>query len=215
MKKVVTIAILTLLLSYGIVSSHFGEINQTVPISYSAAGEETEVRYFRQPRPLEGEKISLEEAESMAPFKIGILKVENLPQPEKFGKLSFVKFAKENNVLYLVYSDKEVDPTYTSEDIMNVGVIVIVEYPNPSIEEGRLRMDAIMETLKELKRDGKLIPDCPLPQKININGYSGIFGGNVGHSVTWFTETTWYEIYASKNIPYLDLIMFAGSVGEK
>lgn len=147
--------------------------------------------------PLKGKEVTINEAQSKLPFKIVL--------PNKFEEPTLVKLIEESNFLYVIYSDKKPTPDMSFDNIIDSGAIVLMEYPNSSVQESDLMIDSAIETIK--KTGGVL-------EKVTINGHHGMYGGNVEHVLYWFTGTTNFEIRTNPNIPFSYLIEIAQSLQE-
>lgn len=164
--------------------------------SRSIVDEFNELRPYSEP--LNGKEVTINEAQSKLPFKVVL--------PSLLGEPTLVKLIEENNFLYVIYSDKKPTQDMSFDNIIDSGAIVLMEYPNSSVQESDLRIDSAIETIK--KTGGVL-------EKVTINGHHGVYGGNVEHVVYWFTSTTNFEIRTNPNIPFSYLIEIAQSLQEK
>jgi len=156
--------------------------------------------------PLNGKEISISEAQFKLPFKVVL--------PSLLGEPTLVKLIEESNFLYVIYSDKKATQDMSLHNIIDSGVIVLMEYPNTSLEEGELRIEAVIKTIKEMIETGEVTKDTPIPERVTINGHHGMYSGNVEHVLYWFIGTTNFEIRTNPNIPFSDLIEIAKSVKE-
>jgi hypothetical protein len=148
--------------------------------------------------PLKGNEVTINEAQSKLPFKVVL--------PNKFEEPTLVKLIEESNFLYVIYSDKKPTQDMSFDNIIDSGAIVLMEYPNSSVQESDLMIDSAIETIK--KTGGVL-------EKVTINGHHGVYGGNVEHVVYWFTGTTNFEIRTNPNISFSYLIEIAESIKEQ
>jgi hypothetical protein len=119
--------------------------------------------------PLKGNEVTINEAQSYLPFKVSL--------PNKLGNPVLIKVIEESKFLYVIYLEKKPTPDMSFDNIIDSGAIVLMEYPNTSLEDGKARIEALTNTIKEMIETGEVPKDTPVPQKVNINGQPGLIGG--------------------------------------
>jgi hypothetical protein len=146
--------------------------------------------------PIGGEEVTIEQAQTSVPFKIYL--------PTKLGKPIQVKLDRYDNSLIIIWMESKPSPKANIYDVLNQGGIVLFAHPNHStLEECVKSIEGAINATKG--EEGAL-------QKVNINGYVGGMGGNVGHCVFWYTETTCYELDGGLEFPLQQLLEIAQSI---
>jgi hypothetical protein len=145
--------------------------------------------------PIGGQEVSFTQAQASVPFKINM--------PSTLGNFVQLKLEKEN--LMIIYAPSKPSPDANIFDIIGQNGIALLETPNTMTSQ--LSDQNIKDAINATKNDvgGGLQP-------VNINGHLGCAGGNVEHTVTWYTQTTRYELIASTNYPLQQLIETANSI---
>ena len=147
--------------------------------------------------PLAGQEVSLAQAQAAVPFKIKL--------PTSLGQFTVMKFEEELNATTIVFSSEKPADDADFFDIMQTDAIVLFELPNTmTLKDSKQNtLDAISSTRNDV--GGGLQP-------VEINGYFGCAGGNIYHTVTWYTETTYYQLATSLKLPLPQLVEIANSI---
>lgn len=147
--------------------------------------------------PIIGQEVSVAQAKSNMPIAIKL--------PAKLGAVAELKFENSTNSLTAVYSTSKPADDANFIDILNANAIILIQFPSYLTIAGARQniLDAINSTKDDV--GGGLQP-------VSINGYMGCEGGNIWHTVTWYTETTYYQLAASVSYPLQDLVEIANSM---
>lgn len=145
--------------------------------------------------PLAGKEVSLAQAQAVAPFKISM--------PTKMGP--FIQIRSEGEVVIIIYGSVKPSDADTIQSLTSQKSVILIE--NPNTKTLQMASETIRDSIDATKNDvgGGLQP-------VTINGYFGCAGGNIGHAVRWFTETTEYELIAGIDYPLQQLIEMANSI---
>ncbi|HEY4674553.1 MAG TPA: DUF4367 domain-containing protein [Candidatus Bathyarchaeia archaeon] len=174
--------------------------------------ETADFRPFYPPAlPIPGEEVSFEQAQASVPFKIRL--PTKMGTPVQINLLQPPQATTESATM--IYADNKPSKGATDSDVMNQNGIILFEEHNrktlnQSIVNIRARIDSSVQYRKysiinENGEDGVL-------QEVDINGYVGCAGGNVYHCVSWYTETTYYQLTSNIKIPVQQLIEIAQSI---
>ncbi len=147
-----------------------------------------------------GKKItSIEEAQPNLPFKFSLPKILGNPDEilvEEGHKATIIYGYKGNNIF------KE-----PPDSIVKNGGILIYEYtPGLKREAAESLIDGILKQM-DLYDDTR-----GTQQRVYINGFPGVMGGNVGHCVTWYTPEATYTVGGSLAVPLERLVKIAESM---
>jgi hypothetical protein len=156
--------------------------------------------------PIPGQEVSLDQAQASVPFKINLPK--NMGTCVELKLLQPPQTEAGAETLYIIYASHKPSSDATFDDVKNQNGIILIENPNVMTLQGSAQniRDAIDST--------KNSPGGGL-QEVNINGYVGCAGGNVGHCVNWCTETTEYHLMANIKYPLQQLVEIARSIPVK
>jgi hypothetical protein len=147
--------------------------------------------------PIFGQEVTLAQAQSTMPIAIKL--------PTKLGEVAEFKFDISSKILTAVYSTTKPAADANFIDVINANAIVLIQCPsNLTIASAQQNiLDAINSTKNDI--GGGL-------QAVSINGYMGCEGGNVFHTVSWYTETAYYRLAASLSYPLQNLVETAISM---
>jgi len=146
-----------------------------------------------------GEEVTTaEEAQSKLPFKFSFPEI--LGNPDKIlveeYKVTIIYGYKGDNIF-------EESP----DEILKNGAIIIDEY-KPGLER-EVAESLIDDILKQMD----LYDDTRgTQQRIYINGFPGVMGGNVEHCVTWYAPGATYTVGGSLAVPLEELVKIAESM---
>jgi hypothetical protein len=147
-----------------------------------------------------GEEVTTaEEAQSKLSFKFSLPKILGNPDKilvEEGYKVTIIYGYKGDNIF-------EESPRFISEN----GGIIIYEY-KPGLER------EVAESLIDggIKQMDLYDDTRGTQQRIYINGFPGVMGGNVAHCVTWFTPEATYTVGGSLAVPLEELVKIAESM---
>jgi hypothetical protein len=152
--------------------------------------------YFAPRSPISGQETSLDQVRELPGM--------NITLPSTLGTYSELKVDKFTNTTTIIYSSNRPDSSATIYDVINQKGIILQESPNTlSIKNANQNLlDAINATKDDA---GALHP-------ASINEWFGCAGGNVGHSITWNTNETHYELMSNINYPLDQLVIIAKSI---
>ncbi len=146
--------------------------------------------------PIAGQSVSTTQAQTNMPIKINL--------PTDLGPIAESKFDSSSQTLTTIYSSTKPADDANFIDILSTSAIILVQSPsNLTLSYAQQNiLDAVNATKNEA---GGL-------QLLTINGYLGCEGGNVWHTVTWYTQTTYYQLEANVNYPLQNLVNAAESI---
>lgn len=149
-----------------------------------------------------GQEASLEQAQACVPFKIRL--------PTKIGKFVELRLKlppqTDTETVYIVYAAHKSSDDATVNDVVDQNGIILMEAINRMTLQ-----DSVKNILDGINSVNTNSPGNYV-QQVSINGYVGSAGGNVGHCVVWYTETTYYRLEASVNYPLQQLVEIAQSI---
>lgn len=153
------------------------------------------------PFPIPGQEFSLNQAQASVPFKINL--------PAKLGAFVELKVLQppqpEMPTVYIVYAAEKPSSYATMYDVVGQGGILLIEIgSNLTLQQAANNIRAAINSTKDY-------PDGGL-EEVSINGYVGFAGGNFHHGVSWYTETTYYQLTANINYPFQQLLEIAQSI---
>jgi len=149
--------------------------------------------------PIVGKEVSLTQAQASVPYKINL--------PTSLGQYAMIKLDKDTNATTIVFASKKPVDDANFIDILNGNAIVLLEMPN------KMTLDASTQNIADAISATK--NDVGGLQPVTINGYSGCAGGNVWHTVTWYTETTYYQLTSNIDYPLQQLVSVANNIPLK
>jgi hypothetical protein len=195
---IVGIIILIVFLGGGIFI--YSKNNQNKPVVLNELVTNTS-GYFVRGDFLGEEVISTEEAQSKLPFKFALPEI--LGNPDKI-------LIQEGHMAEVVYGYKGNDIfKENSRVVQENGAILIYEYkPGLTKEEAESLIDDIIKQM-DLYDDTR-----DTQQRVYINGFPGVMGGNVDHCVTWYTPQATYTVGGSIKIPLEELVKIAEGMDE-
>jgi hypothetical protein len=152
-------------------------------------------------RPIDGQEVSLDQAQALVPFRINL--------PACLGTPALIKVLlppqTDTPSVTIVYATVKLSSDASPFDVLNQNGIGLWEMPN------KMTLEKASENIKAAIDGTKNAPGGGL-RPVTINGYPGYEGGNVGHEVTWYTETTVYVVEANVNYPLQQLEAIAQSI---
>jgi hypothetical protein len=155
--------------------------------------------------PIPGKEVSIDDAQPSVPFKISL--------PKNMGDFVQLKLSLApqtgSPTVFVIYATSKLPSNASIPDVLDNDGVILTEL-SISLTEGTLQdaennFRAAINSTKDYPNGGNLQP-------VTINGYFGCAGGNVGHCVTWATETTYYQLSANRNYPLQQLIAVAQSI---
>jgi hypothetical protein len=154
--------------------------------------------------PIEGQEVSFAQAQASVSFKISLPMSMGTPVEIK---LDLPPHSIPERV-YIIYAAHKPSNDATTNDVLDQEGIILYEAPNLVTLQNPSQI--IRAAINSTKND----PGGGL-QEVNINGYVGCAGGTFSNCVTWYTETTFYELVANFNHPMQQLIEIAKSIPVK
>jgi hypothetical protein len=149
--------------------------------------------------PIAGQEASLTQAQAEVSYVINL--------PTSLGQYTTLKVDKETNATIIIYAANKPADDANFYDIMQTDAIVLFELPNTlTLEQSKQN---ILDSIDTTKNDvGSLQP-------VTINGFFGCVGGNIWHTVTWYTDVNYYQLASSMKVPIDQLIDIANSIPVK
>jgi hypothetical protein len=160
-------------------------------------GEAGETGFKPLPLPIEGQEVSLEQAQASVPFKIRL--PTNMGTFVQLKLVQWPETMKECPAVFVIYAAKKPSSVASIDDVINEDGIILFE--EPAGETLELAENSIRATIESTGG-----------QSVNINGYLGCAGGNIRHCVGWYTETTYCRLTANSNYPLQQLVEMAQSI---
>lgn len=193
--KRITVGIIILIVFLGGGIFIYSKNNQNKPVVLNELVTNTS-GYFVRGDFLGEEVISTEEAQSKLPFKFALPEI--LGNPDKI-------LIQEGHMAEVVYGYKGNDIfKENSRVVQENGAILIYEYkPGLTKEEAESLIDDIIKQM-DLYDDTR-----DTQQRVYINGFPGVMGGNVDHCVTWYIPQATYTVGGSIKIPLEELVKIA------
>jgi hypothetical protein len=143
--------------------------------------------------PIGGQEVTIEQAQSLVSFKIGL--------PANLGEPIQVKF--DDQCVVIIWMETKPSQQSTLDDVRSHGGIILFEWSSTIVPQDHI--EALTNETEGV--EGAL-------QKVTIKGYLGCAGGNVWHDVTWCTKTVLYELQANLEFPLQQLIEIARSIPQ-
>lgn len=123
--------------------------------------------------------------------------------PNTLGTPTETKFDDNTKTLIAIYGTTKPASDAQFIDVVNNNLILNQSPSNLTLDSAKKNIaDAILATQN----------DTGALQAVYINGYYGCQGGNLWHTVTWYTNTTYYQLEASVNYPLQNLVNIAKSI---
>ena len=127
--------------------------------------------------------------------------------PTTLGLYAELKFDKETKGTIIIYASNKPADDANFVDVMKTDAIILFELPNRmNIKDAKQN---IIDSINNTKDDVGAL------QQITVNGFLGCAGGNVWHTVTWYTDTNYYQLTASMKFPLEQLVNIANSIPVK
>ncbi len=147
-----------------------------------------------------GEEVATaEEAQSKLPFKLSLPTI--LGNPDKI----LVEKGYRVTIIY-GYRGDNIFEEAPDEVLQNGAIIMYESIPGHKREVAEGLIDGGIKQM-DLYDDTR-----GTQQRIYINGFPGVMGGNVGHCLTWFTPEATYTVGGSLAIPLDELVKIAESM---
>jgi hypothetical protein len=146
--------------------------------------------------PIVGQEVSVAQVQTNMPFKINL--------PTDLGPIAESKFDNTTKTLTTIFSSTKPADDANFIDILNSNAVVLIQMPsNLTLASARQN---ILDAVNTTKNDAGGL------QLLTINGYLGCEGGNVWHTVTWYTQTTYYQLTANVDYPLQNLVDAANTI---
>ncbi len=193
--KRITIGIIVLIVFLGGGIFIYSKNNQNKPVVLNEPVTNTS-GYFPRDDFFGEEVLYADEAQSKLPFKFALPQI--LGKPDKI-------LIQEGHIAEVIYGYKGNDIfKENSREIQENGAIIIYEYkPGLAKEEAESLIDDIIKQM-DLYDDTR-----GTQERVYINGFPGVMGGNVDHCVTWYTTGATYTVGGSIKIPLEKLVKIA------
>ena len=151
-----------------------------------------------------GQEVSFAQAQASVSFKISL--PTSMGTPVEI-KLDLPPHSNPERVC-IIYAAHKPSNDATTNDVLDQEGIILYEEPKlVTLQNASQTIRAAINTTKNDPGGGL--------HEVSINGYVGCAGGTFSNCVTWYTETTFYELVANFNHPMQQLIEIAQSIPVK